>query len=223
MYHESQPIDNRELDRNIEIIHKENFDVVVNTHYDSYHELEQDLDQILNAIQNRAHHTLIRFAYPENDPKYFIKERAHASKSIEDFALLTGDIKNTQLAFSSITNEVKLSDTINEVIESDQAQKIARRLGYDSLDYLPIIAGVADRDRIAKFGIYRYVPDETNKGIAKHDKGYGFAAQMTDRLRDLFFNAGINPYDLRTYQFIEDKQNNKIYLIDTEGYFTTKK
>lgn len=147
----------------------------------------------------------------ESEPRYFIKQKsqlpvAWAARKI-GLPLSRGYI--------SMFLELKLADTIQDVIKSSQIQTLIKRLGFNDFKYAEPICAFQQTEKPLvprKYLVYPYVSGET-----KPKGKYQILHQICDQLAQLLKEKGIYPHDLAPRQFIIDKADN-LWLIDTEGY-----
>lgn len=221
-----------EAQKQYEILHIGDYDVVLNNTARDQESVRRLAEEIRKNIE-RGKSPLDgwvqdseneRLSVDNKDkPTYLAKERwADGAVFIERMEyinrlkdpIMRENIRRVYFGYNSIVNEMLLVSKIRSLINSDEAQGIAKRYGCISIKFAEPLVGFIDKKHRKKNVIYSYIEGE--RGVID----YGDLVEMADRLANLFRKNGIEPYDLDRRQFVvTDTSDGKIvYLIDIEGY-----
>jgi hypothetical protein len=122
---------------------------------------------------------------------------------------------------NSVLSEIRLSGTIERIMGSEDAQKIARDYGFNGVGFKGPILSVTDRRSGRKSMVYDYIEGETladmdlsgrEQALDKDQK-----KQLAEAFRTFLHENGVEASDIDSRQFIVDKEGS-LHLIDTEQY-----
>ena len=227
----------RERKKAVEIVNLASYDVVLNVTALDQAKVEQVQKLIkANLLSGRGSPFMgweasssYRIYYDrKDDPRYVAKQKWSDSGMVSLTVRLPRDVasndywKTSSLSCNSLLNELYLAERVREIINGEEAQRIAVKCGCISLRFVEPLLGVIDRKKQVKYVVYEYV-----KGRGQREATHGdssIKSELAEKLEHLFRARGIEPYDLCSRQFIlDDTENGAVaYLIDIEGYFLMK-
>ena len=112
---------------------------------------------------------------------------------------------------------MKLSTKIKNLVASGQFQEVVKKYGFADVVFVePIIAIVVHNKIGEKYLVYKYI----NQVVDYSAEGQ-FPNSMVQEIKELFVKNEIAPHDLRSYQFMEARDENDtrhLFLIDIEAY-----
>ncbi|MBI1871900.1 hypothetical protein HYS10_00610 [Candidatus Collierbacteria bacterium] len=192
-----------EAPKPVEVLHIGDYDVVLNNtavDQDSVRRLVQEIRSNLGSgkkpldgwIQNEKRDRLK--IDKQDKPRYFAKEKWSDTETLKRFIDFShgirddawrAELKQEFYKFNSLLREVSLSPKVRALMESEDAQEIARKYGYSSIRFLEPLIGFIDKKSGKKTVIYYYVDGES------------FRPQddLIEGLATIFRNNGIEPYD----------------------------
>jgi hypothetical protein len=241
MTEEISKAENSSSERPNKVFHMGNFDVVVpkkNLSDDIYGEAEKitafigshEIDEIeyCGTQEYERRHFIYPQGETDSNKTYFIKRKkvvdpetlGNLRKNAKEYGYQALENKNRLTAISSVLNEINNGPLITEVLESIEIKNLAKQYGLSDIKLISPIFAIADRQTGHKYLAY---PDRSDLCLATTNQEIGpKMANIKDDLLDVFIELGISPQDYGVGQFLYSKENNTLYLIDTEAWFKTK-
>lgn len=229
---ESVENESSQNEKTFEIVHLPNMDVVVNLDYPNKEDV-QALLKVLESDTDFSEQLMNIYDAKESENKrFFVKGKSkYRSRFNVDFILGKPDSKDSiqpefrddfdtraRYGVASVLNEIIMSRKVREVIISGSAQEIAKKFGFDRLDFAEVILSiVTPEEKMQKRLVYPHVDDNKKKDIPVSDLE-GLALD----LRKLFLEKGIVSSDLLGKQFLVNEKDGELVatLIDIEAYRT---
>jgi len=161
----------------------------------------------------------------DGEKRFYVKNKRGASEANIDF--MKGRTKKDPLTpeaskymdmgarhrRASVSNEIVFAPKIKDLVASEKFQKLAREYGYASLSFAEPIVSVIEKTSKEKYVVYR-----NTKGVNVQNKQ--IFTQVAQDLGKLFLENGVVSYDLKWFDFMVIKQDDKYHLVllDTEAY-----
>lgn len=216
-----------EKSKSYKIEHLPGFDVILNLDYPYPKELER-IVAMLKSDPNGEYTPYYnsRIDVEGSDKAYFLKYKYFSGNNNRNLDFIRGRINHDPLAhpeefdqgsryaLTGLLNEIILSAKIKVVIASSESQAIAKKYGFEKINFTEPIVAVTRKASKQKFLIYEYA--EGDVASSEDPKIIEFA----EELKKLFLSKGIVAHDLSSRQFIITKTTNEhhITLIDTEAF-----
>lgn len=214
--------DSNEKNSALEVLHFENYDVVLDTAMTN-EEIKQEIPGILRLADKVVDKPAIlpgglkdtAYLYPDKEPKYFIKRRWYTPPPSIARDDPRPSFKGLQ-SVNSVINEIRIAPQVEEILETPEGIALARSYGLDRLEVIKPLAGILRTDKHKRFMVYNNVPMEN---LFQEDRDLGASARFFFALRELLTNSGISTYDINPEALQRSTEDSKLgYLIDLEGF-----
>jgi hypothetical protein len=220
----------RNSTRTHELIHFNQYDILIGSELYAADQVAEVITQAVMGIQEAANcpDLPLYFNRESSMGTLFVKRKTysgvdHKMEHRDELATGlcdTGDIELTQetllacrkvwFARSSVINEMKVAALVNPVVKMPAAQVIAKRHGFESLEYIRPLLTVVD-----KSNRYKYTVSSFHDMKERADIDTTIEAELVE----LFSQQGIVANDLEHWHLqVDADDEKKLYLLDTEEY-----
>lgn len=133
-----------------------------------------------------------------------------------------------QRHINSLAHELILASAVSNALRTDEAQEMARRLGFANIQFVEPLFGVIKRLERQKTMVYPWVPRAEfvlqDKSSLLVDHFEQIEPELVEQCEGLFMDRGISTWDLGGHQFLmnQDARGRHLYLIDIEGFSINK-
>lgn len=232
------------------VFHLGEYDVLANMESEGYNEIVENFSELTNAIDSfqggdypdtlESWGTKRGFFMEISGVEYYIKRKTPSGARTKNLGYneqTTWDPSTRRR--NSISNEIKLSTTVEDILSSEAAQSVASRYGFETIGYIKPVAGLVhniDEDETdgqlrgvrEKYIVFPSANGSRTVGDLFYDNSKKSSIDQMDfehyirffvsDFRSLFRKYGIEANDISVENFIVSDDGKHLYLIDIEEY-----
>ncbi len=223
-------------ERNIEVLHFEDTDVILNTNADLVIWGHKLADVFKDGPEPEGWEPIEGgILRGEVDGKLFVVKqkqhgrdaselegymRRHSSMSEDEQAA----VKKTFYSWNSVLSELTVAPKVKRLLEDDEAQEIVKQAGFNGISYTEPILGVVTRTgdgETKKALVYEYIENQGHLNYTALQSEYGIDEDhrrwLVNKLHDYFREHHVFPGDSGMRHILFDSELN-LHLIDAEAY-----
>ncbi len=204
----------------LEIIDLGKYKCIIATEVEGGIEIKNEKDLIVHKLDTSGNDHQIYYPSKEK-PKYFLKMRdkiypdRYGDLLKKEYADQNPDTyrreRKAERVWSSVINELNLSNKIQDALKSEKVQKLVRDSGFSNITYIEPLGAFVNNENGHKFVIYPHVEMEY----------YATSRELVEAVEDALIGKDIYPSDLKRASF--EFSGDNLFLLDTEGYYEIPK